>query len=390
MTDGSAKVSAPRGDQAAVDLAALAPAYDQERIYVASQWQLAWWRFRKHRMAMLSVVLLFFLYLTAVFCEFVAPHDPNAFNQTYIYAPPHRLHFRDENGLRLRPFVYGFTRERDPETFRMRFAPDPTVRYSLHLFVRGAPYELWGLIPTNLHLFGIDAEEEPFFLLGADRMGRDVFSRIVYGARVSLSIGLVGVFMSMTLGVLLGGASGYFGGTVDMAIQRVIELLIAIPSIPLWMGLSAALPPDWPPLYVYFGITIILSLIGWSGLARVVRGKFMSLRQEDFVTAAKLCGASELRIIVQHLVPSFLSHLIASLTLSIPGMILGETSLSFLGIGLRPPVISWGVLLQEAQNFRSVALAPWLLIPGAFVVLAVLTFNFVGDGLRDAADPYAR
>ena len=240
--------------------------------------------------------------------------------------------------------------------------------------------------------FGLDAprEEQGIFLLGADRMGRDLFSRICYGARISLSIGLVGVLLSVSIGILLGGISGYYGGVADTLIQRSIEFIRSIPSIPLWMGLSAALPPDWPVLRVYFGITVILSLIGWTGMARVVRGRFLSLREDDFVMSARLVGASELRIIIRHMVPSFLSHIIASLTLSIPGMILSETALSFLGLGLRAPAISWGVLLQEGQNLRSVVLAPWVLLPGVAVVIAVLSFNFLGDGLRDAADPYSR
>ncbi|HEY64295.1 MAG TPA: ABC transporter permease [Caldilineae bacterium] len=362
----------------------------EEQIYVASQWQLIWWRFRKHKMAMVSVVILFVLYTCAIFSEFIAPNDPHVYNKKFTYAPPQRIHFIDEDGFHLRPFVYGYSMKRDPETYRLVYTPDPAKKYPIRFFVRGAKYKMWGIIESDLHLFGIEGSDQPLYLLGSDRMGRDLFSRIIYGARISLSIGLVGVFLSMILGTLIGGVSGYYGGTVDMVVQRVIELLISIPSIPLWMGLSAALPPGWSPVKIYFGITVILSLIGWSGLARVVRGKFMSLREEDFVVAARLLNASEMRIILRHLVPSFLSHLIASLTLSIPGMILGETSLSFLGVGLRPPVISWGVLLQEAQNFRSVALAPWLLLPGFFVVLAVLAFNFVGDGLRDAADPYAR
>ncbi len=359
-----------------------------EDIYMASQWQLMWWRFRKHRMAILSIGVLVILYLIAAFCEFVATHDPNTFYQDFTYAPPRQIRFVDEDGFHLRPFVYGYTKERDLETFALTFVPDETVKYPIRFLVRGTPYKLWGIFPSDLHLFGIEADE-PLYLLGADRMGRDLFSRIVYGARISLSIGLVGVFLSMILGILIGGISGYYGGTVDIIVQRMIELLIAIPTIPLWMGLSAALPPDWSPVKTYFGITVILSVIGWSGLARVVRGKFISLREEDFVMAAQLMNATDMRIIWRHLVPSFLSHLIASLTLAVPGMILAETSLSFLGIGMRPPAISWGVLLQEAQNFRSVANAPWLLIPGLFVVLAVLAFNFVGDGLRDAADPYA-
>jgi peptide/nickel transport system permease protein len=260
---------------------------------------------------------------------------------------------------------------------------------SLYFFVRGEAYKLWGIFPSDLHLFGIRDPERMLYLFGSDRMERDILSRVLYGARVSLSVGLVGVALSLTLGVLIGGVSGYFGGVVDDIIQRIIEFLISMPSIPLWMALSAALPSDWPVMRVYFGITIILSLISWTWLARVVRGRFLSLREEDFIMAAKLSGSSELRIITRHMVPSFLSHLIASITLSIANMIIGETSLSFLGLGLRPPVISWGVLLQEAQNVQAVVLAPWLFVPGLFVVLAVLAFNFAGDGLRDAADPYA-
>ena len=257
-------------------------------------------------------------------------------------------------------------------------------------FVHGEPYKLWGLIPTRrAPVRRRPATDATLFLLGTDRLGRDMFSRLVYGTRISTSIGLVGVALSFVLGILIGGVSGYYGGAVDNVIQRVIEFLRSIPTIPLWMGLSAALPPHWSPVKVYFGITVILSLIGWTGLARVVRGRFLSLREEDFVMAARLVGASESRIILRHLVPSFLSHIIASLTLSIPGMILSETALSFLGLGLRPPAVSWGVLLQEAQNLRSVALAPWLLTPGLAVVITVLSFNFMGDGLRDAADPYS-
>jgi peptide/nickel transport system permease protein len=366
-----------------------APKAAVEELYVASQWQLMWWRFRRHKMALVSIGILVMLYLGAIFCEFVASNDPHLFNQNFTDAPPQRPHFFDENGFHLRPFVYGYTKERNLETFALDYVIDPAQKYPIYFFTRGHEYKLWGSWTTNLHLFGIQAEEMPLFILGSDRLGRDLFSRIVYGSRISLSLGLIGVFMSMVLGTLIGGISGYYGGTIDLVVQRVIELLVAIPTIPLWMGLSAALPPDWSPIKTYFGITIILSLIGWSGLARVVRGKFMALREEDFVMAARLMNAGELRIILRHLVPSFLSHLIASLTLAIPGMILGETALSFLGLGLQPPVISWGVLLREAQNFRSVANAPWLLLPGLFVVIAVLAFNFVGDGLRDAADPYA-
>ncbi len=360
-----------------------------EEIYVASQWRLMWWRFRKHRMAVLSLVVLGLLYFGAAFCEFVATNDPRQVYQNLTYAPPRKIHFVDENGFSWRPFVYGYKATRDMETFKLVYEEDRERKYYLHFLVEGDEYKLFGLFPGNIHLFGLKDADEPLYLLGGDRLGRDLFSRIIYGSRISLTVGLVGVFLSMILGTLIGGISGYYGGTIDVIVQRVIELLISIPSIPLWMGFSAALPADWSPVKTYFGITIILSIIGWSGLARVVRGKFIALREEEFVVAARLINASEMRIIVRHLVPSFASHLIASLTLSIPGMILGETSLSFLGLGLQPPVISWGVLLQEAQNFQTVANASWLLLPGLFVVIAVLAFNFVGDGLRDAADPYA-
>ena len=360
--------------------------------YVAPQWKLMYWKFRRHRMAVISVFVLLFFYLVAAFCEFVAPYDPEAFSTRFSLAPPTRVHFFDEAGNFHGPFVYGSTRGRDPETLRPTFVEDKSLIYPIGLFVSGAPYKMWGSFDADLHLFGIGAplDQQGVFLFGADRLGRDVFSRIVYGARISLSIGLVGVFLSLILGIVLGGISGYYGGVADNIIQRMIEFIRSVPSIPLWMGLSAALPPNWPVVRLYFGITVILSLIGWTGMARVVRGRFLALREEDFVLAARLSGASEMRVVLRHMVPSFLSYIIASLTLAIPGMILAETGLSFLGLGLRAPAISWGVLLQEGQNLRSVALAPWVLIPGLAVVLSILAFNFLGDGLRDAADPYAK
>lgn len=360
-----------------------------ERRYVASQWQLMWWKFRKHRLAKASGALLILIYLCAIFCEFLAPYNPNAYSAAYSYAPPQRIRFVDSQGKwHFRPFVYGYRREIDPDTLRKVYTPDEGKVYPIYFFTRGQPYKMWGLWQTDGHLVGV--KEGSLFLWGADRMGRDMLSRVLYGSRISTSIGLIGVFISFILGVLIGGFSGYLGGAFDVVVQRIIEFLRSIPTTPLWMGLSAALPPHWPPLRVYFGITVILSLIGWTNLARVVRSKFLSLREEEFVVAARLAGASEFRIVFRHMVPSFLSHIIASVTLSIPGMILGETSLSFLGLGLRPPVVSWGVLLQEAQNVRSVALAPWLLLPGLMVIATVLAFNFLGDGLRDAADPYSR
>jgi peptide/nickel transport system permease protein len=363
---------------------------DTEWMYVASQWQLMWWKFRKHKLGLVGGIVVLFFYITALFCEFLAPYEPNERDIQYVHAPPQAIHFVGEDGFHLRPFVYGLVGERDPESRRMTFQVDTTQRHFIYLLVHGDPYKFWGLFETDLHLFGLKGEQGSMFLLGADRLGRDMLSRILYGARISLSVGLIGVFFSFLLGILIGGISGYAGGVTDVVIQRLIEFIRSIPSIPLWLALSAALPPEWPPLRVYFGITVILSLIGWTTLARVVRGKFMSLREEDFIMAARLSGASELRIITRHLVPSFMSYLIARLTVAVPSMILGETSLSFLGLGLRPPVISWGVLLQEAQNLRSVALAPWLLLPGLFVVVAVLSLNFLGDGLRDASDPYVR
>jgi peptide/nickel transport system permease protein len=365
---------------------------EEERIYVAPYWKLMWWRFRKHKMALISVGVLVVFYLVGIFCEFVAPYDAGQYFIKYKLAPPSKIRIRDAEGNFHWPFVYKIERSRDPETYRNIYTEITEVRYPIQFFVHGTEYEMWGLFATDRHLFGLPVphEEQGIFLAGADRLGRDLFSRLCYGARISLSIGLVGVFLSLTLGIFLGGISGYYGGRADMVIQRTIEFIRSIPHIPLWMALSAALPADWPVVRLYFGITVILSLIGWTWMARVVRGRFLALREEDFVMAARLAGSSERRIILRHMVPSFLSYIIASLTLAIPNMILAETGLSFIGLGLRAPAISWGVLLQEAQNVRSLALAPWVFAPAFFVVIAVLAFNFVGDGLRDAADPYAR
>ena len=371
---------------------AAAPAEVESSVSVASQWQLMWWKFRKHRLAMAGGIVTLIIYLIALFVEFLSPSSPGVIRADYTWAPPQRLHLlrQTAEGLRWGPYVNGYKVEIDPEALKRTFVIDEEQVVDIGFFVRGEPYKMWGLWETDLHLVGSTDAETPVYFLGADRMGRDLLSSMVYGTRISMSIGLLGVFLSFFLGILLGGISGFYGGTIDNLIQRVIEFIRSIPTIPLWMGLAAALPTDWPPLRIYFGITIILSFIGWTGLARVVRGRFLSLRTEDFVMSARLDGASELTTIWRHMVPSFFSHIIASLTLSIPGMILAETSLSFLGLGLRRPVVSWGVLLQEAQNIRSVATAPWLLIPGLAVLVAVLALNFLGDGLRDAADPYNR
>lgn len=362
-----------------------------EQVYVASQWQLMWWKFRKHQLAMVGGIVVFFLYLIALFVEPIAPYNPENQDPKYAFRPPTRLHFVDRAGkFYLRPFFYGTTSKRNLENLTLEFAENYQDIHSLQFFVRGDDYKLWGVFPSDIHLFGTKDKEAKFFLLGADKQGRDLFSRLVYGTRISMSVGLLGVILSFIFGIMVGGASGYYGGTLDIIIQRLIEFLRSIPTIPLWMGLSAALPANWPPVRTYFGITLILSLIGWTSLARVVRGRFLALREEDFVMAAKISGASEARIIFRHMVPSFLSHIIAALTLAVPEMILSETALSFLGLGLRYPAISWGVLLQDAQNIRAVASAPWLMLPGMAVVVAVLALNFLGDGLRDAADPYGR
>jgi len=326
--------------------------------------------------------------MIALFAEFFAPFTPGSFDADYTYAPPQRLHFFDDDGFGL--YVYGYRSKLNEETLVRTFVVDENKKIPVRLFARGNEYRLWGLFESDLHLLGPVEKSAPMYLLGANDQGQDMLSRIVFGTRVSMSIGLVGVALSFVFGILLGGISGYYAGMTDTVIQRLIELLMSIPTLPLWLGLSAALPPEWSPLRIYFGITIILSLIGWTDLARVVRGRFLSLRGEDFVMAAELDGSSKPRIILRHMLPSFASHVIASLTLAVPAMILAETALSFLGLGLQPPIVSWGVLLQEAQNIRSVATAPWLLLPGFAVIIAVLALNFMGDGLRDSADPYAR
>lgn len=359
---------------------------------VLGQWSLMWIRFRKHRLAMVGAVIVAFFYFVAIFAEVLAPQTPFEYSSSHPYAPPQsiRLLLRDDTGMRFLPHVVGYTTEVDPVSWRRVFIEDESIVYPLGFFVEGPrTYRLFGLIPWNRHFIGTKTVGAPFYPLGADRLGRDLLTRMIYGTRVSMTIGLVGVALSFVLGIILGGASGYFGGWVDNLIQRIIEFLQSIPSIPLWMALAAAIPQGVDPIVVYFLITVILSILGWTGLARVVRGRFYSLKTEDFVVAARVDGCSDFRIITRHMVPSFMSHIIASITLAVPSMIIAETSLSFLGLGLRAPVVSWGVLLQQAQSIRVIASSPWIMLPGLPVVLVVLGFNFLGDGLRDAADPYS-
>ncbi|MCQ6560060.1 ABC transporter permease [Paenibacillus mendelii] len=362
---------------------------DTKEVYeAASQWRLIWWKFKKHKLAMIAVPVLLLLYLMAALCDFISPTLPVTRFADYKNAPPQKIRFIDESGFHLQPFVYDMKQQTDKETFRRSFTTDTTKKYPIQLFVKGEPYKLLGLFQTDVHLFGNEQAQAPIFLMGTDSLGRDLFTRILYGARISLSFGLVGILLTLVLGLLMGGISGYLGGFVDSSIQRLIDLLVCIPTIPLWMALAAALPRSWTPLQLYFGMIVIFSVIDWTGLARVVRGKVLALREEDFTMAARLSGASDMRIITKHLLPSFSSYIIVSTSLAIPSTILGETALSFLGLGLQPPAVSWGVLLQDAQNLQTLAYQPWLLWPAAFLVVTVLMFNFLGDGLRDAADPY--
>ena len=359
---------------------------EQERFYRASQWRMMWWKLRRHRLAVISGVLLLLFYLSVLVCEVVAPYNLHSRHARHIYAPPQGIHLFHE-GRFVGPFVYGYRFRLDMTTLKRIYTPDPQQVHALRFLCQGDAYKFWGLFEARFHLV-CPAEGGNFFLLGTDRLGRDVVSRVIYGARISLSVGLIGVSISFLLGIVLGGISGYYGGWIDSIIQRLIEIVRSFPELPLWMALAAALPVTWSPILIYAGITVILGLLDWPSLARAVRSKLLALREEDFCTAAVLLGARPRRVIARHLLPSFMSHLIASATLSIPSMILGETALSFLGLGLRPPITSWGVLLNEAQNFNVVVLYPWLMVPVIPVIVIVLAFNFLGDGLRDAADPY--
>ncbi len=382
-------ITDPPTPQPIPDMPHYSPEEEVDSIYVAPNWKLVWWRFRKHRLAVGSTFIVILIAIVALLPGFFSTKDPHESVAADLLIPPQRLHFFDEGKLQL--FVYAIEGARNPETLRMEWQTDYENKVLLRLFSQGYTYEILGPIETDIHLIGlIDSDsDEPFHLLGTDRLGRDQWSRLVYGTRTSLSIGLVAVLISTVLGIFLGGLSGYYGGTTDMIIQRLIELLQSLPAIPIWLALSAAMPRTWSVEQTYLAITVILALIGWTTLAREIRGRFLSLREEDFVVAAKLSGSKETRVVFRHMMPTMYSHISASVTLAIPVMIISETFLSFLGLGLRPPAISWGVLLQEAQNLQSIALAPWLLLPGLAVIITVLTMNIMGDGLRDAADPYS-
>jgi len=361
------------------------------RIDTATHWQLMWWKFRRHKMALLGGSILAVMVIVSLFAEFVGPYTPQERTAKYAQGPPMGIHFFDAEGsFHLRPFVYSRLAKRNKVTLRMEAKIDETKLWPIKFFVHGDKYKMWGLIESDIHLFGFENKKQFFHLLGTDQLGRDIFSRLLYATRTSLSIGGIGVGLSFVLGILLGGIAGYFGGMVDNVIMRMIEFIRSIPTLPLWLALAAALPREWTALQVYISITAILALIGWTHLARRVRGKLLSLREEEYVLAARLSGCSHTRIVARHMLPSFMSYMIVDLTISFPYIIMAETALSFLGLGMREPIVSWGVLLYSAQNIRSMILMPWLLIPGLVVIVAVIAFNFLGDGMRDAADPYSK
>lgn len=352
-----------------------------------SQRQLIWRRFKKHRAGVIGGCVVIFLYICVFLGEFLCPHDPAHRYYNYVHLPAQRIHIFSQEGIHW-PFVYGIKKSFDLQTGVKAYTEDASVRYPVYPFARGDQYTFYGLFTTDIHLFGT-GKDNPLFLFGTDRFGRDMLSRIIAGGRISLTIGLLAVFISLTLGSTLGVISGYYGGNVDNIIQRIIELIFAFPSIPILMALSAILPPEWPSHLVFMGIVTVLALVGWGGLAREIRGKTLSIREADFVLAARVAGAKDRRIIFRHLLPSMFSHIIVIATLAIPGFILGESTLSFLGLGIKPPMTSWGLLLSDAMNIHSLSLYPWLLMPGVCIIIAVLAFNFLGDGLRDAADPYS-
>ncbi len=362
------------------------------RTDTATHWQLMWWKFRRHKMALLGGGILALMVFFSLFAEFFAPYTPQERTAKYTQGAPMGFHFIDAEGsIHLRPFVYARVTKRDKVTLRLVPTVDTTNRWPIKFFVRSDDYKwMWGLIESDIHFFGFEERKEFLHLLGTDQLGRDIFSRILYATRTSLSIGAIGVLLSFVLGIVLGGIAGYFGGMVDNLIMRLIEFIRSVPTLPLWLALAAALPREWTALQVYISITAILALIGWTHLARRVRGKLLSLREEEFVLAARLSGCSHARIVARHMLPSFMSYMIVDLTISFPYIIMAETALSFLGLGMREPIVSWGVLLYSAQNIRSMILMPWLLIPGLVVIIAVIAFNFLGDGMRDAADPYSQ